>query len=278
VAQAGIVASAMGLGPEALVEVANQSGPRDKERFVHGVEQAVLTGGADLGVHSAKDLPGAMTPGLVIAAVPPRADARDAWLGPGGSIEEIPEGARIGTSSLRRRAQLAALRPDLRMVEMSGNVDTRIAKLEAGEADGLVLAMAGLERLGRAGEAAFAFSPEQMVPAAGQGCLVVQARSNGPGLGEAAAIGDEESLARLECERAAVVEIGADCDSPVGFHASVAGGAMVVEGFAGRADGSVWVRDRIEGDPSRARDLGRELARRMLAAGAADILAGTVGA
>lgn len=277
-AQAGIVASAMGLGPESLLEVANQSGPRDKERFVHGVEQAVLNGRADLGVHSAKDLPGNMTGGLVIAAVPSRADARDAWIGPGGSVEEIPQGARVGTSSLRRRAQLKALRPDLEMVDMAGNVDTRIRKLEAGEADGLVLAMAGLERLGRSEEASFAFAVGEMTPAAGQGALVVQGRANGPGLAEAAAIGDESSLRCLECERAAVVEVGADCDSPVGFHATIEGGRLTVDGFAGLADGSAWLRDRIEGDPSRPAELGRELARRMIAAGAADLLAGTVGA
>ncbi|MBN8866607.1 MAG: hydroxymethylbilane synthase [Solirubrobacterales bacterium] len=262
----------------ALVEVANQTGPGDKERFVRGVEQAVLSGGAELGVHSAKDLPGEMEGGLVIAAVPPRADVRDAWIGPGGSLEEIPEGARVGTSSLRRRAQLLALRPDLVPVPMNGNVDTRIAKLRAGECDGLVLAMAGLERLGRADEASFAFDPDRMTPAAGQGALVVQGRTNGPGLEEAGAIGDEDSERALTAERAAVVAIGADCDSSVGFHARLLEGQLTIDGFAGLADGSAWLRDRVEGDPSRPAELGRELAGRMLAAGADALLAGTLDA
>lgn len=276
VAQSKLVADALGLGEGALVTVENQTGPADKERFVRGVEQAVLTGKADLGVHSAKDLPGEMTPGLTIAAVPARADARDAWIGPGATVDEIPEGARVGTSSLRRRAQLKALRPDLVMVEMAGNVDTRLAKLDAGEADGLVLAMAGLDRLGRSGAATFVFEPEEMIPAAGQGSLVVQGRANGPGLSEAAAISDPGSLTALLAERAAVVGIGADCDSPVGFQATEIDGQLVLDGFVGLADGSVWLRDRLEGDPARPGDLGRELARRMIAAGAARILAGTV--
>lgn len=275
-AQAKLVASALELGDDALLEVANQTGPADKERFVRGVEAAVLDGRADLGVHSAKDLPGEMTSGLKIAAVPARGDARDAWIGPGGRIEDIPPGARVGTSSLRRRAQLKALRPDLTMVDIAGNVDTRLEKLAAGEVDGLVLAKAGLDRLGRAGEASFVFTPDQMTPAAGQGSLVVQSRINGPGLAEAELISDRPSFAALAAERAAVVAIGADCESPVGFHAAGTDGRMVVTGFAGAADGSVWIRDRIEGDPIRSEELGRELADRMAAAGASAILAGTV--
>lgn len=275
-AQTRLVTGALGIGEEALLEVGNQAGPADKERFVRGVEQAILSGRAELGVHSAKDLPGEMTRGLVIAAVPARADARDAWIGPGASIEEIPEGARVGTSSLRRRAQLAALRPDLRMVGMSGNVDTRLNKLRSGQVDGLVLAAAGLERLGRDFEIAFRFETGQVTPAAGQGTLVIQGRSNGPGLDQTASIGDEGSLAALLAERAAVVTVGADCESPVGFHAAARGDRLVISGFAGLEDGSVWLRDRFEGDPARPEALGRELARRMLAAGAAGILAGTV--
>lgn len=275
-AQARLVTSALELGEEALLEVENETGPGDKERFVRGVEQAVLAGRADLGVHSAKDLPGEMTSGLVIAAVPVRADARDVWVGPGQSVEEIPPGAKVGTSSLRRRAQLKALRPDLEMVPMTGNVDTRLSKLAAGEVDGLVLAMAGLERLGREAEISFAFEPSQMTPAAGQGALVVQARLNGTGVSEAEQIGDRDSLITLTAERAAVVASGADCDSPVGFHARLSGDLLLVDGFAGREDGSVWLRDGVEGDPARPEELGRELALRMSAAGMSGILAGTV--
>lgn len=264
------------LGPEAeLVEVSADLPPEagDKERFTRGVERMLLDGGADLGVHSAKDLPGEMTSGLAIAAVPARLDPRDVWIGPGATIDEIPQGARVGTASLRRRAQLMALRPDLEMVELRGNVDTRLAKLEAGEADGLVLAMAGLARLGRADVVTFAFDEKEMTPAAGQGALVVQSRSGRES--EAEGIGDPDSLTRLLAERSAVVGLGADCSSPVGVHARLEGGWLVVDGFAGRSDGSVWVRDRVEGDPSRPESLGRELAERMLRAGATEAMAGS---
>lgn len=276
VAQTRLITDHLGLAPESMVTVENQSGAVDKERFVHGVEQAVLTGRAELGVHSAKDLPGEMTTGLVIAATPARADARDCWIGPGDSPDAIPEGARVGTSSLRRRAQLLAARPDLIMVDIAGNVDTRLAKLAAGEVDGLVLAVAGLARLGRESEIAFPFDPGFMVPAAGQGTLVIQGRANGPGLEEVAGLGHEETLSTLLAERAAVVAIGADCDSPVGFHATIRDGSISIEGFAGAADGTVWLRDHLIGDQGRPEELGRELARRMISAGAAGILEGTV--
>lgn len=274
-AQAGLVALALGLGEEALLPVESESGPRDKERFVHGVEQAILAGRAELGVHSAKDLPGEMTAGLTIAAVPGRADPRDAWIGPGGSLGEIPEGARVGTASLRRRAQLLAARPDLVPVELRGNVDTRLRKLREGEADGIVLAVAGLERLGRADEIGFTFEPEEMTPAAGQGALVLQARSGWPGLEEAGRIDDGPARRELRAERAAVVALGADCSSPVGVHARHRDGRLAVDGFAGAADGSAWVRDRVEGEPADAEALGRELASRMLAAGAAAAMSGS---
>jgi hydroxymethylbilane synthase len=274
VTQAGQVAEA--LGPQAeLITVDADLPPAagDKERFTRGVERVVLDGGAEAAVHSAKDLPGRMTAGLEIAAVPARVDPRDAWIGPGTSIDEIPPGARVGTASLRRRAQLKALRPDLEMVELRGNVDTRLRKLEDGEADGLVLAMAGLERLGRADVVSFLFSETEMTPSAGQGCLVVQTRT---GREDAVAgIGDADSLTRLQAERAAVVSLGADCSSPVGIHASLEDGQLVIEGFAGRSDGSVWLRDRVQGDPARPESLGRELGDRMLKAGATEAMAGS---
>ena len=268
------MAAALGPGAE-LVPVA--SGPQpdvnDKERFTRPVERVVLDGGAEAAVHSAKDLPGHMTAGLAIAAVPPRVDPRDAWIGPGGSVAGIPEGARVGTASLRRRAQLRALRPDLEMVELRGNVDTRLRKLEEGEADGLILAMAGLERLGRTDVVSFAFDESEMTPAAGQGALVVQTRTGREG--DLAAIGDGASLTRLLAERAAVVGLDADCSSPVGIHARLEGGWLTLDGFVGRSDGSVWIRDRVEGDPSRPEQLGRELADRLLRAGANEAMSGS---
>jgi hydroxymethylbilane synthase len=269
-AQARPVAEALGAAGMLEVETTGEAG--DKERFVRGVEAAVLDGRAAAGVHSAKDLPGRMTPGLAIAAVPAREDARDAWLGPGGSLEEVPSGVTVGTASLRRRSQLLALRPDLRPVELRGNVDTRIRKLREGEVDGLVLAMAGLRRLGREGEAAFAFGLEQMVPAAGQGALVVQCRSGDEDESGRTELNDYESERRLLAERAVVTGLDADCSSPVGVYARIESGTLRLDGYAGLADGSEWIRDMIEGSPAHPEAVGTELARRMIAAGAREIL------
>ncbi len=267
-AQSGLVAD--GLGGAELVKVETDTSTGDKERFVRGVERAVLDGVAEAGVHSAKDLPGVMTSGLVIAAVPEGEDPRDAWIGPGTSLDDVPEGARVGTVSLRRRAQLLAIRPDLRPVALEGNVDTRLRRLEEGEADAIILAVAGLNRLGRADRISFSIPLDQMTPAAGQGALVVQSKAgNDQGFRE---INDLASERELLAERAAVVGLGADCSSPVGIHARHRGGRLVAEGFAGLADGSAWVRDRIEGDPAHPGTIGTELARRMSVAGAAEIL------
>lgn len=253
------------------VETAGERG--DKERFVRGVERELIDDRAEAAVHSAKDLPGTMTPGLAIAAVPTREDARDAWLGPGGSLGEIPVGARVGTSSLRRRSQLLAARPDLVPVEFGGNVETRIGKLARGEVDGIVLAMAGLKRLGLEHEVAFLFPLEQMTPAAGQGALAVQTRAPSGASALVRPANDERAERELIAERAAVAALGADCSSPVGIYARHLGDRLAIDGFAGSVDGSKWVRDRVEGDPARPEALGTDLARRMEQAGASGILA-----
>jgi hydroxymethylbilane synthase len=276
VAQARYVAASLAASDDPagveLIRVENDGGANDKERFVRGVERAVLDGRAEVGVHSAKDLPAVMTAGLAISAVPAREDPRDAWIGPGSSIDEVPEGATVGTASLRRRAQLLALRPDLRAVELRGNVDTRLAKLASGEVDALVLAAAGLRRLGRESEIAFAFDPEDMVPAAGQGSLVVQCRSGEERTAGHGDAGDHGAARDLEAERATVAALGADCSSPVGVYAREVAGRLVIEGFVGLADGSEWIRDTIEGDPGHPEAVGRSLARRMIDAGAGDLL------
>lgn len=266
--QSGTVADALG-GAE-LTTVETDPTPGDKERFVRGVERAILDGQAEIGVHSAKDLPGVMTTGLSIGAVPRREDPRDAWIGAGTSLEDIPEGARVGTVSLRRRAQLLAIRPDLVPVELRGNVDTRLRKLREGEADGIILAMAGLNRLGRGSEVTFPIDLERMTPAAGQGALVVQTRSGSEA--PVRDLNDFRSEAELLAERAAVVTLAADCSSPVGIHARHVDDRLVIDGFVGLADGSIWVRDRLEGDPGQAEAVGTELARRLANAGATDIL------
>lgn len=261
------------LGEAELVEASSDGEPGDKERFVRGVERALLSSEADLGVHSAKDVPSELTDGLAIVAVPEREEPRDAWIGPGDSLDQIPEGARVGTASLRRRAQLLALRPDIQVDELHGNVDTRLAKLADGRFDAIVLAAAGLRRLGRDAEIAFLFEPEEMTPAAGQGALLVQARADDGAAREAtAAIGDPGALAELTAERVVVGVLEASCATPIGVHATAAGGQITIRAFVGLPDGSEWLRDRVEGPLDAPAALGRELATRLLAAGAGELL------
>jgi hydroxymethylbilane synthase len=269
--QARLVADLLG-GAE-LVEVSSSGEQGDKSRFVRGVERALLAGDADVGVHSAKDLPGEMPDGLEIAAVPPREDPADVWIGPGSSLEEIPEGARVGTASLRRRAQLLAARPDLRVAELHGNVDTRLRKLAEGDLDGIVLAAAGLRRLGREGEIGFAIPAAAMVPAPGQGSLALQVRSDDEvSLKAAGATTDLDAMRELTAERAAVAPLQASCTTPVGVHARVEGERLTIEAFVGLPDGSEWLRDRLEGDADEPAAAGYALAERLLSAGADELL------
>jgi hydroxymethylbilane synthase len=243
----------------------------DKSRWTGALEEALLAGAIDLAVHSAKDLPGELAEGTEIAAVPRRADPLDVLVGE-QRLADVREGARVGTSALRRRAQLLAVRPDLDVVELRGNVDTRLRKRAAGEADVLVLAAAGLERLGRRDEAGGHLDGEQFVPAPGQGAIAVQARSGSPAAGVAAAVSHAHSTASLRAERAAVRALDASCHTPVGVHADMVDGDLRVRGFAGLPDGSEWLIDELvvaAGEPEAA---GRELAARMLVAGAGELL------
>jgi len=270
--QAGMVAEMLG-GAE-LVEVSSDGEPGDKSRFVRAVEQAVLDGRADVGVHSAKDLPGEEVEGLEIAAVPPREDPCDAWIGPGSSVEDAPEGARVGTVSLRRRAQLLAVRPDLRVLDLNGNVDTRLRKLAEGDYDAIILAAAGLRRLGREDEIGFRVPAVRMVPAAGQGALAVQVRSDDEETAAAVrAIGDEASFAALRAERACFTRLDADCSTPIGVHAELSEGTIRIGAFVGLPDGSEWVRDELDADASDPEAAGKDLAKRLLGAGAGELLA-----
>lgn len=271
-AQAEAVAAALG-GAE-VVPVKTADGEiGDKGRFVRGVETALLDGGVDLGVHSAKDLPGELPAGLALVGVPGRADPSDAFVGTAGSLDAVGPGARIGTSSLRRRSQLLALRPDLEIAALRGNVDTRLAKLEAGDYDGIVLATAGLERLGRDDEIAFRFELGDLTPAPGQGCLALEGRDEDADAATAAGrISDRAALIELTAERAATRSLGASCDTPVGVCARFDGAELTLSGYAGLVDGSEWVRDRVSGDPDQPAALGEALAERMVAAGARAIL------
>lgn len=270
-AQAGQVAELLG-GAE-LIEVSSDGEVGDKARFVRGVERALLDGKAEIGVHSAKDLPAEMPDDLTIAAVPAREEPADVWIGTGSSLDLVPEGARVGTASLRRRAQLLAARPDLEISELHGNVDTRLRKLAEGEHDAIVLAAAGLRRLGRVEEATFALAGETMTPAAGQGALVLQARRDDAASLEAAgAINDEKALRELTAERAVVALLDATCATPIGVHATVDGERIGIESFVGLPDGSEWIRDRVEGEAEEPAAAGALLAERLLGAGARDIL------
>jgi hydroxymethylbilane synthase len=245
----------------------------DKGRFVRGIERALLAGEVDLGVHSAKDLPSDRPDELRLAGVPAREDPADAYVGDASSLDDIAEGARIGTSSLRRRAQLLAVRPDLDVFELRGNVDTRLRRRAEGDFDGVVLAAAGLRRLDREDDLAFRFETEMMTPAAGQGALALETRRDDESSSRAAAeISDARALIELTAERAAVGDLDATCRTPVGVRAELADGSLRADAFVGLPDGSEWVRDTLEGDPKDPVALGRELARRLVSAGAADVL------
>jgi hydroxymethylbilane synthase len=275
-AQAKAVAKLIG-GAEVVPIKTSDRVPKaggDKARFVREIEHALLVGEVDLGVHSAKDLPTELPEGLEIAGVPSREDPRDAYVGHVDSLGEVKEGARIGTSSLRRRAQILARRPDLEVVELRGNVDTRLSRYEAGDFDGLVLAAAGLQRLGRA-EEAFPIDPEEeIVPAPGQGAIAIEGRHDDDrAVTTAESITERGALGRLTAERSLVAALEASCNTPLGALATLEhGGRMRLRAFCGLPDGSEWLRDELEEDASDPEGLGVALAERMKAAGAADIL------
>ncbi len=272
-AQAELVSRALG-GAE-VVPIRTSERPRinDKSRFVREIETALLEGEVDVGVHSAKDLPSELPEGLRIAAVPKREDPLDCWVGPESSLTAVHDGARVGTSSLRRRAQLLAARPELEVGELRGNVDTRLAKLAAGEHDAVVLAAAGLVRLGRADEIAFHLELSDMTPASGQGALALQTREGDEdAVGAVAAIADPEAEAEVRAERAAIAALEASCNTPLGLHARHRGDRLMLSAFCGLPDGAEWIRDELDGEPGDPEALGRRIAERLLAAGAAELL------
>jgi hydroxymethylbilane synthase len=247
--------------------------PGDKARWVKELELALLAGEIDLAVHSAKDVPAELPDGLALAGVPERLDARDALCG-ASSLDALPPGARVGTSSLRRAAELRSLRPDLDVIALRGNVDTRLRKLAEGACDALVLAVAGLVRLGR-GDAVGALL-DALVPAPGQGALLLEARADDARARAAAsALEDPHAAACLAAERALVRALGATCRTPLGAHATLAqDGTLTLRAFLGLPDGSAWLRDEL-GDPLGASPeaLGAEVGARMQAAGADELLA-----
>ena len=281
-AQAGLVRDRIAaLGHEVELVVIRTSGDErpggegapqtsDKERFVKEIEEALLDERIDMAVHSAKDVPGELPDGLAIVGVPERADPRDALCG-ASALHELPEGAAVGTASVRRRSQLLAARPDLDVREVRGNVDTRLRKLAGGDYDALVLAAAGLARLER-GEGTVV-GADVMLPAPGQGCLALEGREGDAAVGDLAVeLTDFAALVALTAERALVARLEADCDTPVGALAQLEEGALVLHGYAGTADGSAWIRDAVQGPPEEPAALGAAVGERMLAAGARRML------
>ncbi len=278
-AQAGTVAEAIGSAELVPIKTAGDEGgsshgdPTDKARFVREIERALLEGEVDLAVHSAKDLPIEIPAGLALAGVPPRELPADAWVGPAGSLEQVPEGARVGTSSLRRRSQLLALRPDLEIVGVRGNVDTRLRKLAAGELDALVLAAAGLRRLGRASEISFALGPLELTPSAGQGALALEVRAGDQrAAAAAAALTHPRALIELTAERAVVRALGADCDTPLGVSSVRESERLALVAYAGDPYGRAWARESVIGDPGQPVAVAEALVERLRAVGAEEIL------
>jgi hydroxymethylbilane synthase len=261
-AQARAVAAALGDDDVEIVAITT-SGDRgftgDKARWIDAIEDALERGDIDLAVHSAKDVPAAslLRPGMALAAALPREDPRDALVG-AGALEDLPEGARVGTASLRRRAQVLAVRPDLRVVDLRGNVDTRLRKLADGECDALLLAAAGLRRLGRQDAIGGLLDPSVFVPAPGQGALALEGRTVPPQLIDAAA------NTALALEREVVEALGATCDTPVGCHFD----GRALHAFVGLPDGSAWLRDSVV-----AAEPAPLLVERLRSMGAADLLA-----
>jgi hydroxymethylbilane synthase len=260
------------LGADAEIVTITTLGDRgaeigDKSRWVSELEAALLDGRIDIAAHSAKDVPTRLPEGLELVAIPERADPRDAICG-ASSLAELPAGATVGTSSLRRTAQIRAVRDDLEVISVRGNVDTRLRKLTEGEFDAIVLALAGLERLGRANEAGGVLA--ELVPAAGQGALAIEARAGAIPAELLAAVADPEATACVTAERELVGALDASCNTPVGAHARrLSSGELELVAWVGLPDGSAWIRDRQTGD---AAGLGSALAQRLLSAGAGELL------
>ena len=236
-----------------------------KGLFTKEIEEALLDGRADLAVHSLKDMETVLPPGLIITAVLPRDDPRDALVGRDGvTLARLPPGARIGTASLRRRAQLLRLRPDLGVAPIRGNVDTRLAKLAAGEIDALVVALCGLERLGKATVASEILPPDVMLPAVGQGALAVECRvADAPLRRLLAPLNDARSAACVAAERAMLAALDGSCRTPIAGLATTAGDRLTLGALLLTPDGAAERRGRIDGAIADAAALGNELGLRL---------------
>ncbi len=256
-------------------------GPRaidGKTAFTGEIDRELAAGRIDLAVHSMKDVPPAADEGLVVGATPARGDPRDALVSPSGAfLHQLRRGARVGTSSVRRRSQLLAARGDIEVVELRGNVDTRLRKIEQEGLDGGVLALAGLERLGLGSRAAQVFGVEEMVPAVCQGTLAVKTRTGDDVLELLGRIDDPDTRSSSECERAFAEELGGDCNVPLGAYASVDSDRMRAVGLVADPRGTRTARATVEGGRGDPASLGRELAKKVKDAGGLEIIGGLGG-
>ncbi len=243
--------------------------------FVSALRECLLGGDIDVAVHSLKDLPTAAVPGITLAAVPPREDPRDALVArDGAKLADLPPGAVIGTGSPRRAAQLLLLRPDVRPAPIRGNAGTRLAKVTSGEVDAVVLAYAGLARIGQLDLVSQVFEPDEMLPAPGQGALAVECRTGAADLaGLLALLNDHPSRAAVTAERTVLAELQAGCSAPLGAYAAGTG-VLHLTAIVVAEDGGPAVRVSQSGPPSGAERLGRDVAAELLRQGAGTIVAG----
>jgi hydroxymethylbilane synthase len=267
-------------GEECRIEIIKTTGDKitdvplakvgTKGLFTKEIEEALLEGCADLAVHSLKDLPTELPAGLVLAAVPAREDARDAVVGK--KLAELADGAKVGTSSLRRAAQLRKLRPDLRIESVRGNLDTRLRKLDEGQYQAILLAAAGLKRLGWGGRIAEILPVDVMCPAVGQGALAIETRADGKGFDACSKLDDGATHAAVEAERGLLAALGGGCQVPIGAHATVDGGRLCLLGVVASPDGRDLLRANAEGDATDAAAIGRKLGEELLGLGGRAIL------
>ena len=273
------------LGRESRIEIIKTTGDKTtdvplakvgtKGLFTKEIEEALLDGRADLAVHSLKDLPTELPDDLILAAVPPREDPRDALVGK--RLADLQPGARVGTSSLRRSAQLRKLRPDLHIESIRGNLDTRLRKLDEGQFDAILLAAAGLKRLGWAARISEILEPTVMCSAVGQGALAVETRPQGPGREAAATLDDALTHNAVLAERAVLRTLAGGCQVPIGAHATITNDHLHLTAIVASPDGTELIRSASEGRPSEADALGRAIGEDLLARGARRILESVVG-
>lgn len=265
-------------GIESRIEIIKTTGDKildvplakvgSKGLFTKEIEDALLDGSIDLAVHSLKDMPTELPEGLTLAAIPEREDVRDAIIG--STLDALPHGALVGTSSLRRTAQLRALRPDLKVESVRGNVDTRLRKLDEGQYQAIMLAAAGLRRLGWADRIAQYIDPALMCPAVGQGALAIETRTDR--IQVAASLEHRDTRVAVTAERALLGALGGGCQVPIGANATVDGDTVHLRGIVAAPDGSKVVRGNLSGQASDAASIGKTLAEQLMAQGATELL------